>query len=185
MDGSAVEEDPGRQRAPDATGIVLEQRLHPIPDTALVRGEPPGPCVSRPVVRRPSFTVPIDIVSGGSEDVGVVLQQSEALVTSLAEQLPDATRLVIVVEVLRAGIPADAASVVLCRPQGVQLTPCQLVLAVEVAVRVGRSVTGPASRTESRGGTSVARVVLVRDRLLAGRAPPEAVRNPGVIANKR
>src|SRR5690349_13451006 len=83
----------GRQRAPHAAGVVLEKRLHPIPDTALVRGKPCGPCVSRPVVRGPSFPVPIDVVSGGSEDVGVVLQQSEPLVAPLAEQLPDATRL--------------------------------------------------------------------------------------------
>jgi hypothetical protein len=128
---------------------MRQQSLQPGRDTALVGGEPTGAGHGRTIVRDLSVLVPLDVVGGGAEDVRVVLQQPETLVAPLAQQLPDATCPVIVVEVLWVGLTADGAPVVLGRTQGLDLALGELVLPVEVALGVGPPIAGTAPRTES------------------------------------
>jgi hypothetical protein len=120
----------------------------------------------------------LDVLRSRPQDGGIVPQQAETLVASLAEQGSDPAVVVIMIKVLRISFPTDGAPVALCRSELEDLGLRQLVLPVEVGLRIGHAVAGPAPGAEPRGGASVPDVVLVRDRLLAGRAPTEAIRYP-------
>jgi len=89
--------------------------------------------------------VELDVVGGRVQEERVVAEQAEALVAPLAQQPTDLTGRVVVVQVLRFGIAADGAAIVLGRTQRGDLGACQLVLPVEVAGRVRVAVARPAT----------------------------------------
>src|SRR4051794_9082421 len=87
------------------------------------------------------------------------------------------------IKMLGFRVPADGTPVLLPCSQVAQRPLGELVPPIEVTGRVRSPVARPAATTESGGGTCVARVVLVGDRLPATAAPTEAVGNPRVITN--
>jgi hypothetical protein len=54
-----------------------------------------------------------DVEGSHVQEVGIVPEETEALVAALTEQLPDPTSRMIMIKVLRRRIPTDAASVLL------------------------------------------------------------------------
>ena len=105
------------------------------------------------------------------------------MVAPLTEKPANAPRVVIMVEVLRVRVTTDGAPITLLLTELGDRGLREAVLAVEVAVRVRRVVAPFAAAAEAGRASRVARVVPVSDRPLTCRTPPEAVRDPGVVAD--
>jgi hypothetical protein len=61
--------------------------------------------------------VPLDVVRGGPEETRLVAEEAESVVAPLAQQLTNAARRVVMVEVLRRRVAANRAAVALLLPE--------------------------------------------------------------------
>jgi hypothetical protein len=125
----------------------------------------------------------LDVVGRRTQDLRIVTHEPEPLVASLAEKLPGPPRGVIVIEVLRGRLTTDGATIVLGRTDVGELPLGEPVPPIEVRLTVGDAVAGFAPAAEAGRCSAVADIVLVRDGLLASRAPTEAGRDPRMIAD--
>jgi hypothetical protein len=129
------------------------------------------------------LAVTFDIEAGDVEEVGIVAEQTEALVAPLAEQLSDSAVLVIVIKVLRFRVRTDAASVLLRLPQRAQFLLTELVLPIEVGIPACGAFAGLAPTRQARHCATAPVEVLVRDRLLARRTPTKSFGNPRMVSD--
>jgi hypothetical protein len=111
--------------------------------------------------------VPLDVFGRYPQHRRVVAEESQAVVASLAEQLPHVAGVMVMIEMSWASITADRATVVLGCPECIKLHLSHLVRPVEVAHAVRCIGAAPAPATEAGARPDVARVVLDSHSLLA------------------
>jgi hypothetical protein len=118
------------------------------------------------------------------QEIGIVPEESEPVVAPLTQQSADRAGGMIVVKMLLSRITADRASVALGLPHVMESLRRELVTTIEVGGAVRFALAGLALATEASGAAGVSGVILMRYRLLAGGAPTEAFRDPGMIADQ-
>jgi hypothetical protein len=124
-----------------------------------------------------------DVERGHLQEVGIIPEESEALVAPLTQEPADRARGMIMIKMLRRRITAYCAPIILRRPHFSDVILAQLVSAIEVGGTALGVLACLASTTEPRWGRGATRVVLVRHRLLTTRAPSVAGWDPRVVAD--
>jgi hypothetical protein len=129
------------------------------------------------------LTVPLDVERGHVKKVGIVTEEAQALVASLAEQLSDLAGRVVVIQMLGRWVATDPAPVPLGLSQVIHCASGQLVLPVEVGIPAGGALAGLAPAGQARCCATAPVEVLARDGLLTRWAPSEAFGDPRMVAD--
>lgn len=119
---------------------------------------------------------------GAARDPGCTAGRA-TLVAPLAEQRPDPTGRVVVVQVSWTRRATDGTRIALLFAQGIDLSSGQAVAPLPVGLAAGRAIATETETAEAGGLPAVPRVVLVRHGLLAAGTPAETVRDPRVVTD--
>jgi hypothetical protein len=129
------------------------------------------------------LTVAFYVERRDMQEIWVVAEETEPVVAPLTQQPANHAGRMVVVQVLRFGVPADGAQVALRCSHLSDVILCEFVSTIKVGGTALGVLAGLAATPEARRRCRASRVILVSHGLLAGRAPTESVGDPRVVTN--